>query len=266
MTDQAAQDSFLHWLYTNAPAAWLSALVAFGLLILNLKLRKRPKILVVQENQAVSYTRFQDRMHTRLKMEWDGQPVKDPRMVRYWVANAGSETISKPEFTLALPSGTRILLATIGSSSQSLRREFESTGNKVKVCLDYANPKEHREFYWLQVITDGETSPAEVTGSGDGWSVRFTALGDSQEKRKEFFIYTAGASGIIGLITGAALWSFKSFVPYAVHPLQAYTILIGGLVCVLLAFFIVWKLSRFFAAQFLEEFEGLPVANKKRIV
>ena len=58
MIDQPAQDSLRHWLYTNAPAAWTSAVIAFSLFIWNLALRKRPKRLVIRENENISYTQL----------------------------------------------------------------------------------------------------------------------------------------------------------------------------------------------------------------
>jgi hypothetical protein len=75
MIDQASQDTWLHWLYTDAPAAWLSALAAFIAFVLALRSRKKPKRLVVREIRNSSLIRIWPSIRPKIKMTFDDQPI-----------------------------------------------------------------------------------------------------------------------------------------------------------------------------------------------
>lgn len=138
-------------------------------------------------------------MHSRLKMQWDDRPVKDVRLVSYKILNEGSETINSAEFILTLPSGTTILQAAVASEDH--RAKCETRENEVRVCLPYVNPfREHEHSYELYLMTDGKFQQAEVRGSGEGWSLRYSTVNDPRDRRRLFLTI-----GIVGAVFGLAV-------------------------------------------------------------
>jgi|ERR1019366_4137647 hypothetical protein len=111
MTAQTQPDSILHWLYTNAPAAWIAALAATtGLL---LQLRKRPKRLVIRETRNSSLIHVWPTVRSKVKITFNDQPIETLGQIGGEIFNEGSDTIQRPTFTLTLPSTAAILDAQV---------------------------------------------------------------------------------------------------------------------------------------------------------
>lgn len=172
MIDQPPQDSLVHWLYTNAPAAWFTALVAFAALIL--RLRKKPKRIVVTEFPPLSLLRIQPEMRHRIRTTFDDRPVNLLSSGVYELLNEGSEPIRNAVLTLTLPEETTVLKVAVWPPASDPQCEIVRP-NEVKATLPYLNPfREHKHRVFVQVLADGETRPTKATGSGEGWSLRFT--------------------------------------------------------------------------------------------
>jgi hypothetical protein len=205
MMTQAPPETVWHWLYTNAPAAWISAIAAVTTLVV-LQLRKRPKRVVVREFPSISFLRALPSMKHRIKTTFDGKPADALSMVGYEIHNEGSDPIKNAEFTLVLPPQAVVLGASIGPHDSEPKCEF--TDNLVTVSLPYLNPfHEHKQLITLLIVADGETSHAKVNGGGEGWSVRFSPLPGRRQMKKLYLVpATAGA------ISGGVMVAYMRFL------------------------------------------------------
>ncbi len=177
MGAQASPDTLLHWLYTNAPAAWLSALAAAVAFLLALRSRKKPRRLVVREVRNSSVVRIWPSVRHKIKMEFEDRTIKSLAQVEAEVFNEGSETIEGPNFTLTLPDGCVVL--DIAVSPEEFQAGTVIDGHSVSISLPYLNAvREHKQVVKLSVLADGDTEPIKVSGSGAGWSVRHFPVTD----------------------------------------------------------------------------------------
>jgi hypothetical protein len=167
---QSPSDNWLHWLYTNAPAAWISAFVAVGTLLYVLRNKTKPRRLVIREVSTSSLVRIWPGVRGKIKMSFDGNPISTLGQIDLDVFNSGSKAIQQPDFTLTLPAGTRILDS--HATPQEARAELQIQENKVAIHLPYLNSfHEHRQIIMLSILVDGKTSPVHVAGAGEDWSV-----------------------------------------------------------------------------------------------
>jgi hypothetical protein len=207
MIDQP-QSEFWHWLYTNAPAAWIAALVATVSLILVQVRRHRPKRLVVRELPSVSFLNVAAGMRHRITTTFDDRQINALVAVAYDVYNEGSDPIRNAAFTLALPRGAFVLNAAIRPRDSEPICEWTGADNLVKVSLPYVNPfREHKQLLRLLVLADGETHEATISGSGEGWSVRYVPLPGPGYARKLQI-----SAGLAGVVIGAASAAYIDYV------------------------------------------------------
>ena len=182
MIIQNPPETALHWLYTNAPAAWISALVAIvtcGFLLLS---RKKPKRLVVRESRNTSVVSIRPSVRDKIKMTFDETPIKTLGQIDGDIFNEGSEVIQQPTFALMLSEQSVVLDVLL--TPLDLEGKSKIDRNKVSITLPYLNPvREHGQIVKLSLLVDGETKNMKVVGGGEGWSVRYLPLpGEKQER------------------------------------------------------------------------------------
>jgi len=186
---QPQSESLWHWLYTNAPAAWISAVVATTALVASLKLGKRPKRLVVRELRTVTFLAVGPVLRRRIAMTIDGKSITDPRLIGYEIYNEGSDPIQNAALTITLPASTVVLSANARPSECPAKCESGEPENLVEVSIPYLNPyREHKQLVHLLIFVDGDTRPAKASGGGEGWSVRYSPLPGRKQLRKLFII------------------------------------------------------------------------------
>jgi hypothetical protein len=207
MDVQATQDTWLHWLYTNAPAAWLSALAASIAFILALRSRKKPKRLVVREVRNSSVVRIWPTIRHKISMTFEDRPIKSLAQIEAEIFNEGSETIEHPEFTLDLPDGCTVLGVSITPGDPQAETVIDA--HSIAVALRYVNAlSEHGHVLRLSVLADGDTDPVKISGSGPGWSIRHLPV---EERRTDF----------------SQLWVMLASFAYFVLMLEWYVPLVG---------------------------------------
>jgi hypothetical protein len=208
MIDQAQPESLWHWLYTNAPAAWISAFVATAALVATLNFRKRPKRVVVRELRTISFFAVGPVLRRRIAVTIDGTAITDPRLIGYEIYNEGSDPIQNVALTIALPIGAVVLGANPRPSECPAKCERGESENLVNVSVPYLNPyREHKQLVHLLVFVDGDTRPAKASGGGEGWSVRFSPLPGRKQMRKLFIIPV-----VVGMATGAVSLIYLRYV------------------------------------------------------
>src|SRR5258708_37084656 len=106
---QAPPDNVFHWLYTNAPAAWLSALAAIATLIYVLSKRVRPQKLVISEVGKSSLIQIWPSVRKKIAMNFDGNKIENLGQIDLDVFNSGSRVIQNPRFALTLPAETKVM-------------------------------------------------------------------------------------------------------------------------------------------------------------
>jgi hypothetical protein len=203
---QSPPDSWAHWLYTNAPAAWLSALIAILTCIVLLRSRKRPKRLVVREVASSSLVRVWPGVRRKIKISFDDKPITTLGQVDYEMFNEGSEVIQNPKLTLALPPQSVVLDVLLKPEESGAELKIDT--NRVSIYLPYMNPvREHRQTLSLSVLVDGDPSEVKITGAGEGWSVRHRPL----PTRKQEFLRTLSLS-LFGLVWAGVAYKYGGYV------------------------------------------------------
>jgi hypothetical protein len=104
-------ETWFHWFYTNAPAAWLSAFLATASLIFVLKARAKPRRVVIREVGRSSLVRIWPGVRKKIKMTFDGNNIEALGQIDIDVSNCGSQVIQQPEFTV-VPYSIHTLLLT----------------------------------------------------------------------------------------------------------------------------------------------------------
>lgn len=204
MIVQTQSDSILHWLYTNAPAAWIAAFVAVtGLL---LRLRKKPRRLVFRERRNSSLIRIWPTVRSQIKITFADRPIGRLGQIEGEVFNEGSDPIQHPTFTVNLPTAASILDARI--SPEGCGGKCEIQGNTATVTLDYLNPfQDHRQLFKVAILADGETTDVTVRGSGEGWSVRHIPLPTSRQLLRQKYRQVVTLLIPIGASSAVALYA-----------------------------------------------------------
>jgi len=158
------------WFYTNAPAAWISALVAVLTCVILLLSRKKPQRLVIQENRNVSLIRTWPSLREKMKITFNDSLIEALSFINIEVFNKGSEVITNATFNIIFPEGCKVLETSVVADELNVQHALEN--NKVTITLPYINPvREHQHRVRLLILTDGTTDPIKVTGSGSGWSL-----------------------------------------------------------------------------------------------
>lgn len=181
-------------------------------------LNRRPALSVcektpTQEDRGprtapVSFLNVGPALRSRIAITFDGKPISDPRVIGYEIYNEGSDTIENAAFTITLPAGAVVLSAATVPDECESKGEAGAPENIVRVSIPYLNPFHvHKQLVRLLVFVDGETRPARVAGSGEGWSVRYSPLPGRKQMRKLYLIPAAA-----GLLIGSMLPLYLRYV------------------------------------------------------
>ena len=168
-------EGVFHWLYTNAPAAWISAAVATITSIILIRSRKKPRRVVIRELNNSSLIRIWPGVRGKVRMTFEDRPIDGLGQIEGEIFNEGSDAIQNPTITLRLPKKSTVLAVSVSPADF----EVESTidANTVSIRLPYLNAVgDHKQVLKVSVLVDGETKPLRASGSGEGWSVRLVAL------------------------------------------------------------------------------------------
>jgi hypothetical protein len=183
MLAQNPSETWWHWLYTNAPAAWTSAIVATITLLLVLRTRKRPRRVVVREVSRSSLIRIWPGVRKNIRITFSGDPINTLGQIDVEIYNEGSEFIEQPALSLVLPDETRILGSHTEPEEANAQCQMEK--NRLSVRLPHLNPlHEHRQVVSLSVLVDGPITPLRITGGGQGWSIRHRPLPTAKQRHR----------------------------------------------------------------------------------
>ena len=227
--------SFSDWFYTNAPAAWITALIAVVTCIFVLWTRKKAQRIVVREIANSSLIRIWPGVRQKIKMTFEDRPIRTLGQIDANIFNEGSNVIQNPTFKLILPEESTILDTLVTPVDLGVKRTIHS--NTVTITFPYLNPiREHKHLVELSMLVDGRTEPIYVTGSGEGWSVKHLSLATQREKRYiSFFVVCILFSYLYGLSVekmfgiGMSEVSWRAFL----SSLPLVIILVVGLVWII---------------------------------
>jgi hypothetical protein len=129
--------------------------------------------VVIREVRNSSLLHVPRGIRDRISITFDESRISEVGQIEAEIFNGGSETIQNPRFTLTLPEGAKILDALLtpneGAPASVIGENF------VEVRVNYLNPvREHNHRLTLSLLVDGDTAPVKATGSGEGWSVRYS--------------------------------------------------------------------------------------------
>lgn len=175
----------LHWMYSNAPAAWISAFAAIATLLYVLSNRIKPQKIIVREVGKSSLTQIWPNVRAKITMAFAGNKIGELGQIDLDILNAGSKVIQNSQIELTLPQHTTILdvHATPGSSSQA----FTIDKNSLLMKFDWLNPfHEHKQVVAVAVLVDGAIGPVTISGMGEGWSCRHEKLQPRNNMRSRF--------------------------------------------------------------------------------
>jgi hypothetical protein len=175
MVIQNQPETVLHWMQTNAPAAWISALIAIITCIFLLRSRRKPRRIVLREVRNTSVVSIWPTVRNKIKMTFEDKPIQSLGQIEGDIFNSGSEAIQHPTLTLTLPEESVVLGVLLTPDNSEAQCKFDR--NKIIIVLPYLNPvREHKQIVRLSLLTDGRTKIIDVTGGGEGWSVRHSPL------------------------------------------------------------------------------------------
>ena len=175
MLDPKASDGIWGWFSTNAPAAWISALIATVSLLLVLRSRKQPKKLVIREVKNSSLIKIWPGIRDKITVSFGDRQVGSLGQMEIELLNSGSEVIEHASCTLQLSKDAHVL-------GTVLRPEYiESTtlieDSTIKINIPYLNPmREHEQVMKLSILVEGDAELVDASGMGQGWSVRLERL------------------------------------------------------------------------------------------
>jgi hypothetical protein len=196
MPIQNAPDSLTRWFFTNAPAAWISAVVAISTLVYVLSSRKKASRIVVRETRNTTLVTIWPSVRENIELLYLGHKIDTLAQIDLDIFNQGSEVIHRPSLAVALPSGSRVLGTRLIPEDDGAYRQVE--GAKVTLILPYINPVAQHEHIWtLSILADGDTERITISGGGEGWSVQHSPLPTSEQLRGRRTVLTmAGACAV----------------------------------------------------------------------
>jgi hypothetical protein len=97
------------WLSTNAPAAWITAIVALGGLIYSLWKRDSPKKAVIKQMYASNSVTVWDEIRDKVSVYYDENKVHNIYRIDFELFNNGSQQIMDLDIQLIFPQGDKIL-------------------------------------------------------------------------------------------------------------------------------------------------------------
>jgi hypothetical protein len=199
MIIQNAANGWSQWFYTNAPAAWISAVVATVGFVLVLRSRKKPKRVVVREVEKSSLVRIWPSVRDKIHMTFNGHPVQNLGQIDLEILNEGSEVISHPGFEVSLADGSTILDVLLTPIDPHATAQVNA--NRVVIVLPYLNPyAEHKQVVKLSILVDGDTEHVAVSGDGVGWSTRRVPLPTRAQRSRK-------ATQMIVMLSGLAIYA-----------------------------------------------------------
>lgn len=171
---QTQSDTFIHWLYTNAPAAWISAAIAIITCALVVRSKKKPRRVVIREVSNSSLVRIRSEIQHKIKMTFEDKAISTIGQIEADIFNGGSEVVHSPTLVLTLPPDAVVLDVLV--TPEHLQPNVEVDDNRIKLAFAYLNPVgEHDETAKMSLLVD-DTTKLMVAGGGEGWSVRFLPL------------------------------------------------------------------------------------------
>jgi len=216
MLQQNQSQTWWHWLYTNAPAAWTSAIVAVVTLLLVLRTRRRPRRIVIREVSRSSLIGIWPNVRKSIRITFGGEPINTLGQIDVEIFNEGSDFIDQLTLNLILPTETRILGT--HTDPEEANAQCQVDKNRLSVRLPHLNPyHEHRQILSLSVLIDGPTNPLKIRGGGQGWSLRYQPLPTQKQERRSQWVrmvmYLAFAASALFYLR----WVNKRF---AIDPLE----------------------------------------------
>jgi hypothetical protein len=170
------------WLYTNAPAAWISAVIAVVSLLLVLRSKKKPSRLVVRELKNSSLITIWPSVRDQIKISFDGHSITALSQIEVELFNEGSEVIHGPTLTVTLAQKSNVLGTLLIPAD--VQAEAKISENRVVVNFPYLNPvRDHGQVFNLSILADGDTEQIAASGMGEGWSVRHLPLPSEKQRR-----------------------------------------------------------------------------------
>lgn len=183
---QVSLTKIIHWLFTDAGAGWLAALVALAALVWQFLSRKVAEKLVFKETINQSLLIISREVEEKISITFNTTPVKQLSQLQAEITNSGSEVIRDATITVRIPHLIQLLdiLVTDASGYQ----DFKTTPNnkEIKITIPFLNPmKPHHHIIRALFVIDGDLEGLKILGTGAGWSLRHETI-EAQERKPLF--------------------------------------------------------------------------------
>lgn len=166
-------DAFVKWLFSEAGAGWLIAFVSLATLAYTIVRRTRPARLVFSEIGTASLIDVNARIKDRISVTFKQQPIARLGHVRAEIFNEGSATIRDAVIKLTVPDTVRILEIVTVSSADGCNVPSDSDTREATITAAYVNPyRDHHHTLIVSLLVDGDVTKLQVSGGGEGWSLR----------------------------------------------------------------------------------------------
>lgn len=164
--------------------------------------QKRPNRIEVQHTVSFAFLSIVQRIHPRISVAIDGNPVARFAQVKLAIRNRGPDTIKDIVLTIEFKSADKLLECELSG----VDAESKIDGLKLVVAIPYLNPyRQHHETLTAKVVGDGEfRSGVVVTGRGAGWSAFYASAQRKYRNRPSLY---AAAGVFIGAATISVIWA-----------------------------------------------------------
>lgn len=175
MIIQNAPNNWTQWFYTNAPAAWFSAVTAITTLVFVLRSRKKPNKIVVREISNGSLVHIWPSVRDKITVAFLGRLIQNLGQLDLEIFNEGSDVIKHPGIEISLQGGSTILDLLLTPPDPQAQTQVNA--NKVILRFPYLNPhREHKQVVKVSVLLEGNPEQVVVSGDGEGWSCRHVPM------------------------------------------------------------------------------------------
>lgn len=147
-----------------------------------------------------------------VRISYGGQEVQSLSLLRLRLFNSGSQTIRDADIRIRLNAGVKILQPRFKMKPESATGENIITFQPSLVLrqktfhIKYLKPfKAYKQWIGIDLIYDGEIRDLDISGDGEGWTVKPPSAMVRERKRLQTALYTIFGVSLLALLAGTFL-------------------------------------------------------------
>jgi hypothetical protein len=195
------------WISSAVGEGWifgiLSLVSAFIIIIIK---RKPPNRIVVEEVRAEKLLEIPDSIKSKVQVHYNSNVITDIGKFEARIYNQGEDPIKAPNLQVNFKKNTVVLDYQFEGVNHKVCCVASIEENTLKVNIPYLNSKKsHKQITKLTVLLSGCPHATDISGGGEGWSVKFHGLLHKMYTEKvKIFLFIVGS--IISIVIPLLFW------------------------------------------------------------